>query len=101
MLHALASLGSLVWLGLNGLLWYAKPSDLVWLAESVILVIGIAMQIPTRHAGSVSFRERIRSNYVETFNMEKTMDEKRIARLFGLTLGGLFAISLILTAITI
>jgi hypothetical protein len=28
------------------------------------------MQIPTRHAGSVSFRERIRSNYVETFNME-------------------------------
>jgi hypothetical protein len=29
------------------------------------------------------------------------MDEKRIARLFGLTLGGLFAISLILSAITI
>jgi hypothetical protein len=30
-----------------------------------------------------------------------TMDEKRIARLFRLTLGGLFAISLILSAITI
>jgi hypothetical protein len=29
------------------------------------------------------------------------MDEKRIARLFGLTLGGWFAISLILSAITI
>jgi hypothetical protein len=29
------------------------------------------------------------------------MDEKRITRLFGLTLGGLFAISLIVSAITI
>jgi hypothetical protein len=29
------------------------------------------------------------------------MDEKRIARLVGLALGGLFAISLILSAITI
>jgi hypothetical protein len=29
------------------------------------------------------------------------MDEKRIARLFGFTVGGLFAISLILSAITI
>ena len=32
---------------------------------------------------------------------EHTMDEKRIARLFGLTLGGPFAVSLILSAITI
>jgi hypothetical protein len=30
-----------------------------------------------------------------------TMDEKRMARLLGLTLGGLFAISLILNAIAI
>jgi hypothetical protein len=30
-----------------------------------------------------------------------TMDEKRMARLFGLTLGGLFAISLILNAIAL
>ena len=29
------------------------------------------------------------------------MDEKRMARLFGLTLGGVFAISLILSAISI
>jgi hypothetical protein len=58
------------------------------------------MQIPTTLAVR-SLRERIRSNYVETFTRRMTMDEKRIARLFGLTLGGLFAISLILSAITI
>jgi hypothetical protein len=56
------------------------------------------MQIPMRHA---SLQERIRSIGVETFHAENTMDEKRIARLFGLTLGGLFAISLILSAIAI
>jgi hypothetical protein len=27
----------IIWFGLNGLLWYAKPSDLVWLAGSAIL----------------------------------------------------------------
>jgi quinol-cytochrome oxidoreductase complex cytochrome b subunit len=37
MVHALAILCAVVWLGLNGLLWYAKPSDLVWLAGSAIL----------------------------------------------------------------
>jgi uncharacterized membrane protein len=37
MLHAVALLGALVWFGLSGLLWYAKPSDLVWLAGSAIL----------------------------------------------------------------
>jgi len=58
------------------------------------------MQLPTTLAVR-SLRERIRSNYVETFTLRMTMDEKRIARLFGLTLGGLFAISLILSAITI
>jgi hypothetical protein len=47
-------------------------------------VTGIAMQIPTRHAGFASLRERIRSTYVETFTRIETMGEKRIARLFGL-----------------
>jgi hypothetical protein len=37
MLHAVAFLGAIVWFGLNGLLWYAKPSDLVWLAGSALL----------------------------------------------------------------
>ena len=37
MLHVFAILFALVWFGLNGLLWYAKPSDLVWLVGSVIL----------------------------------------------------------------
>jgi hypothetical protein len=63
-------------------------------------VIGIAMMIPTTRAVR-SARERTCSICVETFRAENTMDEKRIARLFGLTLGALFAISLILSAITI
>jgi len=58
------------------------------------------MVIPMRHARFASLPERIRSTCVETFS-ENTMDEKRIARLFGLTLGGPFAVSLILSAITI
>jgi hypothetical protein len=37
MLHAVAMLGAIVWFGLNGLLWYAKPSDLLWVAGSAIL----------------------------------------------------------------
>jgi hypothetical protein len=37
MLHALAMLDAVIWFGLNGLLWYAKPSDFVWLAGSAIL----------------------------------------------------------------
>jgi hypothetical protein len=37
MLHAVAFLGAIVWFGLNGLLWYAKPSELVWLAGSALL----------------------------------------------------------------
>jgi hypothetical protein len=59
------------------------------------------MQIPTTHARFALLRERIRSSCVETFTRRMMMDEKRIARLFGLTLGGLFAISLILSAIAI
>jgi hypothetical protein len=37
MLHVLAILGAVVWFGLDGLLWYARPSDLVWLIGSAIL----------------------------------------------------------------
>jgi hypothetical protein len=59
------------------------------------------MQIPTTDARFASLRERIGSTCVDTFTRRMTMDEKRIARLLGLTLGGLFAISLILSAITI
>ena len=61
----------------------------------------VTMQIPTRHARFASLRERIRSTYIDTFTRRTTMDEKRIAGLFGLTLGGLFAISLILSAMSI
>jgi hypothetical protein len=53
------------------------------------------------HADFTSSWERIRSTCVETFHTENVMDEERIARLFGLTLDGLFAISLIPNAITI
>jgi pyruvate-formate lyase-activating enzyme len=56
------------------------------------------MLIPMRHARFASLRERIRSTCVETSG---AYDEKRIARLFGLTLGVPFAVSLILSAITI
>ena len=28
--HALAIIAAIVWFALNGLLWYAKPSDLLW-----------------------------------------------------------------------
>ena len=59
------------------------------------------MIIPTTHPRFASLRERIRSTYVETFIRRATMHEKRIAHLFGLALGGLFAISLILSAMSI
>jgi len=58
------------------------------------------MVTPMRHARFASLPERICSTCVETVS-ENTMHEKRIARLFGLTLGGPFVISLILSAITI
>jgi predicted alpha/beta superfamily hydrolase len=45
--------------------------------------------------------ERIRSAHVEPQNRRMTMDEKRITRLVGLSLGGVFAISLILSAISL
>jgi hypothetical protein len=33
----LAIAGSLVWFLLTGLLWYAKPSDVLWFAGSLLL----------------------------------------------------------------
>jgi hypothetical protein len=59
------------------------------------------MQMPTEARAVRALWERISSTCVETFTRRIAMDEKRMARLFGLTLGGLFAISLILSAITI
>jgi hypothetical protein len=37
MIHVAALAGAIVWLGLTGLLWYVKPSDLLWLLGSAIL----------------------------------------------------------------
>jgi hypothetical protein len=31
MIHVTALAGAIIWLGLNGLLWYTRPSDLLWL----------------------------------------------------------------------
>jgi hypothetical protein len=36
-IHALAIIGAVIWFGLNGLLWYAKPSNSMWLAGSAVL----------------------------------------------------------------
>jgi MFS family permease len=35
--HVLAVIAAIVWFALNGLLWYAKPSDLLWLLGGAIL----------------------------------------------------------------
>jgi len=37
MIHAAALAGTIIWLGLNGLLWYVRPSGLLWLLGSSIL----------------------------------------------------------------
>jgi hypothetical protein len=37
MIHVAALAGAIIWLGLNGLLWFARPSDLLWLLGSAIL----------------------------------------------------------------
>jgi hypothetical protein len=37
MIHAAALAGVIIWLGLNGLLRYMRPSDLLWLLGSSIL----------------------------------------------------------------
>ena len=35
--HALAIIAAIIWFALNGLLWYAKPRDSLWLLGSAIL----------------------------------------------------------------
>jgi hypothetical protein len=37
MIHCLANIAPVVWFGLNGLLWYTKPTDNLWLLGSAIL----------------------------------------------------------------
>jgi hypothetical protein len=37
MIHVAAILGAVIWFALNGLLWYAKPAELYWLAGSLVL----------------------------------------------------------------
>ena len=37
MIHYLAIIAAVVWFGLNGLLWYVKPTDSLWLLGSAIL----------------------------------------------------------------
>lgn len=37
MIHVTALAGAIIWLGLNGLLWYMRPSDLLWLLGSALL----------------------------------------------------------------
>jgi hypothetical protein len=42
-IDALAAIGGLLWLFLNGLLWYARPPDVQWFVGSLILgVVGFA-----------------------------------------------------------
>jgi hypothetical protein len=36
-IHTVALIGAVIWFGLNGLLWYTKPSDLLWLFGSATL----------------------------------------------------------------
>lgn len=38
-MHLLAVIGALLWFALNGLLWYARPSETLWLAGSAALGI--------------------------------------------------------------
>jgi uncharacterized membrane protein len=37
MIHVAALAGAIIWFGLNGLLWYMRPSDLLWLLGSAVL----------------------------------------------------------------
>jgi hypothetical protein len=37
MIHVVAIIGAVIWFMLNGLLWYAKPPELYWLAGSAAL----------------------------------------------------------------
>ena len=37
MRHLLAILGAVLWFVLNGLLWYSRPSPMLWLLGSAVL----------------------------------------------------------------
>jgi hypothetical protein len=37
MIHVAAIIGAIIWFGLNGLLWYLRPTDNIWLLGSAIL----------------------------------------------------------------
>lgn len=37
MIHSIAIIATVIWFGLNGLLWFAKPDELLWLLGSAIL----------------------------------------------------------------
>lgn len=37
MIYSIAIIAAVIWFGLNGLLWFAKPGDLLWLLGSGIL----------------------------------------------------------------
>jgi hypothetical protein len=39
MIHAIAIAAAVLWFGLNGLLWYAKPPEVLWLLGSTALGI--------------------------------------------------------------
>jgi hypothetical protein len=40
---AVGVIGAVLWFALNGLVWYSRPSDVIWLGESAGLgVIGFA-----------------------------------------------------------
>jgi hypothetical protein len=69
--------------------------------EHTITLLGSPCRYRRRVAKSFCLRRRFHlATGTCPFNLME-MDEKRTARLFGLILGGLFAMSLILSAITI
>jgi len=39
--RAVAIIAAVIWFALNGLLWYAKPSDIFWLLGSAILGVNL------------------------------------------------------------
>ena len=44
--HAAAIIAAVIWFALNGLLWYAKPSDVLWLLGSAILGVIFLSALP-------------------------------------------------------
>jgi quinol-cytochrome oxidoreductase complex cytochrome b subunit len=60
--HAVAIIAAVIWFGLNGLLWYAKPSDLLWLLGSAILgvlfFVGFYLYLMHADADSTDGRDK-------------------------------------------